>query len=308
LVAAVAFEIAFYCGLTYYRFWKAKTPSARKVADAMETIEQNSKLVYVSRRILAGATVTAFGIAILYLAVDMTALLIADFGYPDAAVPIYERIAILPRYGWHPALSMELLTGAYIDAKKYQQAEPLEMTLLKIRRDLAGEKSELVATMDFNIGEYYAKRDDVPTAVAYYNKAVALTKELQLPQGWGSPMTQLGILFRDNHRYPEADVAFQSAVAVRTRIFGPNSLKVADTLLEYAILKQLEHEDADARRMNARVASIDQLHPIKSHSGADPTPLIVMCCSLMIFIFRDKMVVIIAEFLKKRQAAEESGR
>jgi hypothetical protein len=305
-VTAVAFEIAIFITLIGYRSWRAQTASAKEVSQALQTIEQASRVVSTVRRTIAIAGITVLGAACIYMTIDLAALLIAFSGHPGAASQIYERIAVPAETGVHPALSMELLAGAYIDAGKLKQAEPLMVTLSDVRNDIAGRKSELVAAMYSNLGDFYVKAGKFGEAETLYRLAIALTKELKLPQGYGTPATKLASLLRDEHRLTDSEIAFGDALWIRTSIFGPDSIKVQETLKEYVILKQAEHDAKAVNEMNDRIARIDRLHPIKSGGVADVVaPAAVLCLSLVFFFNRDRIIIATAALVSKGRQARE---
>ena len=65
-------------------------------------------------------------------------------------------------------------------------------------------------------------RSGINPAVAegYYLRSIALSKQLRIPQGWGSPTTKLGTLLGKEKRWPEAEATFEDALQVRSKIFG----------------------------------------------------------------------------------------
>jgi len=306
LLAAVGFELIFFLLLIGYRHWRSQTKDAQQAETALQSIEDTHKSIYIIRRTLAAGSIAIVGAICLYASVDLTALALARVGKPDWSKSIYLAIAPPPALGIHPAFSLELLAGAFIDAGKLAQADPLLSYLLQIRTDVAGARSELTAAMYANLGDYYRKCSRSKNAEASYQRSIALSKDLNLAQGYGSPMTKLGALLRDQHRFAESQQCFSDALAVRTRIFGANSQKVAETLLENAALLQAENHPDQAESMKQRADNIALAQ--RSVCGgklADAIPLAVLTLSLIFLSQRNRLIVFAAAWSNKRRSATD---
>ncbi len=236
----------------------------------------------------------------MYMAVDITALTLANFGKIDSANWIYQHIAPPPQTGLHPAFSLELITGAYIDAGKYSRAENLEMALLNVRKSVVGENHELIAAMYANLGDFYAKWNKPAIAENYYLRSIALSKQLHIPQGWGSPTTKLGTLLGKEKRWADAEAAFEDALGIRSRLFGKRSGKAAETMIEYSQLMRAEGRLDEAAAMDRNAQEIlSSTQPI----AVDTTLIssVVLIAALLFFWQRDKLIMRFAESLKSRQ-------
>jgi hypothetical protein len=304
LVGAVGFELVVFFCLIGYRHWRGQTKGWQQADSALQSIEDNHKSVYVIRRTLAAASMAILAAICLYAGVDLTALVLARFGKPEWSKPIYLAIAPPLALGIHPAFSMELLAGAEIDAAKLATAEPLLSSLLAIRTDFAGAHSELTAAMYANLGDYYRKFRRNKEAERYYQRSIALSKDLNLPQGYGSPMTKLAALLRDEHRFAESQQCFTDALTVRTRIFGKDSQKVAETLLENAVLLQAENRPGPAQEMKDYADNIlHRRHSDSTTRGAAAIPLVVLVLSIVFLSQRNRLIVFAAEWSNRRRSA-----
>lgn len=307
LIAAVGFELIFFVSLIGYRRWRSQTKSARQADLALQSIEENCRPLYIVRRFLASLSIAIVGALCLYASVDLTALVLARAGKPDWAKPIYIAIAPPPSPNVHPALSMELLAGAYIDSSRLAQAEPLLSDLLAIRTRVAGAHSELTAAMYTNLADFYRKCGRNGEAESLYRRSIVLSKELDLPQGYGSPMTKLGSLLRDEGRFTESQECFTDALAIRGRIFGPSSQKVAETLLEYASLMEAENHLDQAHEIKQRCDRINRAQRgTPGDTLLDAAPLVVLALSIIFLSQRNRLLSLVADWTSKRGSANSS--
>jgi hypothetical protein len=300
LVAAVLFECAVFLVITVYRAWRSKSKPVLAEAAALAGIERRFRFVYWCRRILALMAVTALTVTCLYLCADASALLLCRCGQVTAGERVYEAISLIRVPELDRAFSLELLTGAFIERGRLDQAEPLELALLRIRKSLFGEEHEMMAAMYTNLGDFYGKSAKASNAEASYQRAIEMSKRLKLKQGWGSPATKLGTLLRDEDRLSEAEDAYLDALRVRIKIFGPNSGKVAETLAAYEVLLTRENRHSEALRLHLWRESIDRLSPM-SQAGRDwlPTSMVLLVAWLFVW-HRGKLLVFCAKILQRR--------
>ncbi len=299
LVGAVGFEVAFYAILLSYRIWKSRQPKSHDQLQVEELHEQWKTLGRVRKTYRL--TVSALALLVFtYLSVDLTALLLANCGQLDVACAIYRFISLPPSPSLHPGLSMELLAGAYIELDRVKRAEPIVLAVEKLRRSLVGEQDELIADIYANLGDLYAKNQQYQRAEDYYLRSIALSKQLHLRQGYGSPMTKLGTLYASESYFAKSEAAFQDALAIRTKIFGARSAKVAETLTSWseALRGQGKIEKADLVEKQIVVA------PIKpgSYFEATVVPVTISATSLFVFWKRDRIMLLAANLLKNSRS------
>ncbi len=307
LLTAVGFELIFFISLLGYRRWRSKTKSSSQADQALQSIEENFKPLFALRRLLAAASIVIVGSLCLYALVDMTALVLARMGKSDWAKPVYIAITPPPSPNVHPGFSLELLAGAYIDSGRLAQAEPLLWDLLQIRTRVAGADSELTAAMYANLGDFYRKWGRQAEAESFYRRSITLSKALNLPQGYGTPMTKLGSLLCSEHRFAESQQCFTDALAVRGRIFGNNSAKVSETLLENAVLLEAENRPDQARAIRQRAEAINQAQrPTAQSTLLDVAPPVVLVLSLLFFTQRNRLLTILAGWTSRRRTAKSA--
>ncbi|HEY9720099.1 MAG TPA: tetratricopeptide repeat protein [Trichormus sp.] len=307
LIAAGGFELMFFVSLLSYRRWRSKANSTHQADEALQSIEENFKPLYVARRLLAAITIAIVGSVCLYASVDLTALVLARSGKSNLAKPIYIAIAPPSSPNVHPGFSLELLAGAYIDAGRLAQAEPLLSDLLEIRTRVAGADSELTAAMYANLGDFYRKWGHQGEAESYYQRSITLSKALNLPQGYGSPMTKLGSLLCAEHRFAESQQCFTDALAVRVRIFGNHSAKVSETLQENATLLEAENHPDQARAMRQRADAINLAQRPSAQSALlDAAPLMVLALSLLFFSQRNRLLTAAADWTSRGRPAKSA--
>ena len=308
LIAAVLFEVVFFMSMLAYRIWRSRTESARQAEAALQYLEHRSKVVFFGRNGFALAGTILSACACLLMLTDLAALLLANSGQRQAAVSIYSLIAPPVVLGLHPAFTLEMLAGAYIQAGKFDKAEELEFTVVAIRKSVAGEKHELTAAIYADLGDLYRRAGKPNLAEASYRKSISLSKAIRYSRGYGSPLTKLASLLRDEQRFSQAEEAYGEALAVREKIFGKKSLKVAETLKEYSLLKLEEGQIAAAESMEKRADAITSgvaKRPVDRLAGL--IPLVVLCFSFLIVSQRDRILVKTAAALSKKGAPQTAA-
>jgi hypothetical protein len=295
LVSAVAIEIAAYGAILAYRIWKSKQKKSEDKI-RLEALHDEWKPLERLRTSYRIAVSSLAILVVLYMSVDLIALLAATTGNEKIACSIYKRIAPPASPSLHPGFSTELLAGAYIEANKFEKAERLELSIIRLRESIVGDHDELIADSYGNLGDFYSKAKQFDKAESNYKKAIALTKDLHLRQGYGNPMTKLGSIYTEQGRYAEAQDAFNEALAVRSQIFGSNSEKVAETLRANVQLLNLQGRSAEAGSMKSRIAAIN------SKATREPgvpivIPIAVSVCSLAILWKRDRILLFAANLI-----------
>jgi Tetratricopeptide repeat len=297
LVSAVVLEFAFYILLLCYRFWKSKQPKSVEQVQ-IETLHDEWKSLAHLRKAYRLSVISLAAVASAYFAVDWTALFCADCGNLSRACDIYRFISLPPGPSLHPGLSMELLAGAYIESNQLRRAEPIFLSVAQLRKSMVGERHELIADIDANLADLYSKIGENDKAESYYMQSIELAKELRLPQGFGSPMTKLGSLYTKERRFGEAEAAFKQALAIRTRLFGSRSEKVAETQLAYSHLLRVSGQSkaaADLENLQVRNSN-DQP---KSFVSSTLLPVSISMASVFVLWKRDKLFLVAANLVKQ---------
>lgn len=295
LIGAVAFEIAYYFLLVCYRIWKSKQKKSNDQIE-LDVLHENWKAL---RRVRTTYRLTVISLSMLlfaYLSIDLIALIAAKCGNLDTACAIYRVIAPPASPTIHPGFSMELLAGAYIESKQFRSAEPIILAAEKLRRSLVGEHHELIADIYANLGDLYAKAEQNDQAENYYIRSIALTKELNLRQGYGSPLTKLGSLYTKEHRFPEATAAFKEALEIRSRIFGNQSAKVAETLAANVELLRAQGKSEQAKFLEKQI--VVAADKPKTYIETTVLPVSISLASVIVFWKRDRILLLAANLLK----------
>lgn len=230
LVAAVAFEICVYAGFLVFRLCrrKAKSVHARQAVSAamlyfLPFANRLARCVSACIAVLATIILTC---AVL----DAVSFGLAAAGQYKAATGMYSRFPISALAGFHPAHTMELLSGAKVKAGHLQDAERLYHALYEIRIGHYGPRHERICDLYADFGDLAERGKDYDKAEKYYTDAIALSKEIQVPHGCGKYLTRLGELRARQGRYAQALAALNEARDMRAHAFGKNSQKVAETL------------------------------------------------------------------------------
>lgn len=230
LIAAVGFEICVYAGFLAFRLTrkKAKSVHARQAVSAtmLYFIPFGNNLA----RLLAACIAVAGTIVLFLVSLDALSFGLAAAGQYKAATLMYSRFPVSTLAGFHPAHSMELLSGAKMKAGKLDDVERLYDGLYEIRVRSFGPRHERICDLLADRGDLAEHKKDYTKAEEFYTCAIALSKEIQVPHGCGKYLTRLGELRAKQGRFAEALAALEEARVMRVNAFGSGSAKVADTL------------------------------------------------------------------------------
>lgn len=177
------------------------------------------------------AAVALVGSLILACAlIDATSFGLALAGQYKAATFVYYRLPVSTLAGFNPGYTMELLSGAKMKAGHYNDVEKLYDALFAIRVKHFGARSERICDMYADYGDLAERRGDFEKAEQHYIHAIALSKEIKVPQGCGKFLTRLGQMKAQRGQFKDALEYLNEALSMRERVFGAQSQKVADTL------------------------------------------------------------------------------
>ena len=272
LVAAVTVEVIVFIAVIGFRSRK-KARNAREVQQAVldelstktEATRQGWKAVKTVSNVVAL-------VVLMFLAYDFSCLSLTCANQLAAAKKLYLLNPLYRIPGVHPALSAELLAGAYIEVDKLDEAEHLSDFLLDIRKEIYGEKHPMIAEMFGNYAFIALKRNRPLDAEKYSRQSIALWKETSGYHHLGNALTKLGNSLTSQKRYEEAIQAYSEALKMRQREFGPNSDRVLKTLQDLEYCFRISGRTVDADKTNKRIASIIAWQ--KAHVSVD-TPWFV---------------------------------
>jgi tetratricopeptide (TPR) repeat protein len=256
LVAAVTVEVIVFIAVIGFRSRK-KARNAREVQQAVldelstktEATRQGWKAVKTASNVVAL-------VVLLFLAYDFSCLSLTCGNQLAAAKKMYLLNPLYRIPGVHPALSAELLAGAYIEVDKLDEAEHLSDFLLDIRKEIYGEKHPMIAEMFGNYAFIALKRNRPLEAEKYSRKSIALWKETSGYHHLGNALTKLGNSLTSQRRYDEAIQAYTEALKMRQKEFGPNSERVLKTLQDLEQCLRLSRKTAEAEKTAERIDQI----------------------------------------------------
>jgi tetratricopeptide (TPR) repeat protein len=267
LVAAVAVEVIVFIAVVGFRSRK-KARNAREVQQAV--LDELSTKTNATRRgwtvVKTVSNVVALAV-LAFLMFDFTSLALTCFQQTAPAKQMYLLNPLYRIPGVHPALSAELLAGAYIEADRLDDAEHLSDFLLNIRKEIYGEKHPMIAEMYGNYAFIYLKRNQPLSAEKYSRQSIELWKETSGYHHLGNALTKLGNSLTAQKRYPEAVDAYREALTMREREFGPNSERVLKTLQDLESCLRICGKTEDANAVSQRIKKIEEWQ--RAHMSTD---------------------------------------
>lgn len=168
-------------------------------------------------------------------AIDLTALWMAVTGWVPGAVAVYSALPVSYLFGNHPALSLEMLTGACVESRQYERAETLYNAVLQVRKNVYGPTHPMVAALYADLGDLNQKMNRPAEAESCYLQSLAIT------EGHGRAIHSLANLMRDSgdaEAKAQSDGFYKRALELRARFFGKASSQYKATLQDYKVLSQ----------------------------------------------------------------------
>lgn len=160
-------------------------------------------------------------------AVDLAAVWMAATGFTQGAVSLYSALPISYLLGADPAFSLEMLTGACVEAHQYDQAEGLYKAVLAVRKNVYGPNHPKVAALYADLGDLKRKMNDMEGAEQWYKASIAVN------EGQGRAAHRLANLLRDEGNSSESEPFYKRALSLRARFFGVRSSKYQQTYHDY---------------------------------------------------------------------------
>lgn len=310
LISAVALEIGGFFFLVYWRH--RRRPAARdqtRWQAARQWWRRRCRWLFVacSAAEKTGALI-AIGVA-LALMVEFTGFFLAFCGQETAARSLSISAPVSRYLTGHPAHSLEFLAGAYADAGNYKRAHPLYETLASIRAASLPADDELVPAIWTDIGMLYMREKRYAQAETAFRRSLSMAARAQADLMAGRLLTGLANALREEGRYADAEDFYRQAIAMRGQRFGTGSLKVAESLREYAICLDRSGHVSEAVACRARVAQITASHKRGGHA-AIPAELVAaggiltLVFSLLAFA-GDTILVGVTHFFLQRKAASQ---
>ncbi len=278
LIRAIILEVVVFIVVLFFKFRGSRSKSGRLENMVMHELSDKWASLKFARR-AADAFVLSFWIAAtVILSVDLSALLGAFTGNTTLSRFIYTTFptSVLP--GVHPAYSLEVLTGAYIEASKFDRARQMTEELFWINKKLSGENSEAYASVIGTLSRIYVKEGRFAEAEIESRKALAISRKVLGPRKMGQILTLVADNLRDQGKFKEAEHYYLEALRMRQEQFGPRSTKVAETSRAYAKMLNLAGDTTSGAAYQKKADAIFKFHERKDDG------LINLVLTLVLFI------------------------
>jgi tetratricopeptide (TPR) repeat protein len=136
------------------------------------------------------------------------------------------------------ALTLNNLAELYYYQGRYDQAEPLFLQALELRKRLLGEDHPDIATSLNNLAGLYYYQGRYDQAEPLYLQALELRKRLlgEDHPSVASSLNNLALLYESQGRYDQAEPLYLQALELRKRLLGEDHPHVATSLNNLALL------------------------------------------------------------------------
>ncbi len=138
-----------------------------------------------------------------------------------------------------------------------REALPLLEAALPVEKTLWSDETVPVARAYDALGRTENALGNRKEARTYFQKALAGYRKL-FPDGSDSTATALYHLATtdyEDHLYPAAEMEVDEAIALNTKVLGPNDLYTLRSVLMSGLILEAEHQDAPAHAAFASVCS-----------------------------------------------------
>jgi tetratricopeptide (TPR) repeat protein len=308
LILAIAFEVGVFAFILFFRWSAARRPATKLknlvIAELGTQFDSLGWLFRIGRTSVA----LVLGAAFAFLLADFAALSAAAFGAHNLSRAIYVSMPTHEIFGCHPALSLEIFSGAFIEAGKFTNADILTRDLFLIRKDLYGNEHQMIASIYTDMGGLYRREGKLAESEACYRKALVIGKKVLGDTGYGSTLTKLAVTLKERGKFSEANQCLQEALSMREQQFGKNHPKVAHTLYEMSTLLPLIGHASEANAARVRANQIMDTYN-RGLSGNNSSWLIVACAlssclvSYVLFGRNGMLTATVIKHLEKKIAA-----
>ncbi len=286
LVAALSLELGFFLFMLLFRKMNAKRQSEQKKKLVIDVLIETTKPISIMRKIIDGGTIVVLSLLIVLFSLDLSALCAAitgNFKYAKAAY-IISPFPLIDNC--HPALSLEIYSGARIESGKFEEAHRYTDFLLDLRKSIYGENNWRYGGMLGNLAGLYYKEDNFTKAIETYEQSIKVCTAAEGNKHLGSAYTRLANSYRAIGQFDKAKDCYEKALAMRINEYGANSLRVAETKFELASLLSLTNQNklADKYRFDAQKIVKSQRKD-KSNDLVGLVSLIAFSFAISYFLF-----------------------
>ncbi len=255
LFFAIGIEVTVFIGLVTWRFFRSQSKGGKAKSVVLSELTSGEK-TKIAKQIYERSATVLWLLAATIISFDFAAFTSAFCGDFNKSQKLYTKMPVSIAVGLHPAATLEMLSGAYVEAKNYPKAEHLYATIEKIRLQTYGASHEMMVALYTDFGDLFCKQMQLEKAASYYLRAIELSKRINGPSGYGRPLTGLANTLRDRGRYAEANTTYSEALSLRQELYGADSEKVAETKKEYAILLAKEGHGSEASVMALQAKAV----------------------------------------------------
>ena len=180
-----------------------------------------------------------------------TTQLIADYGLASKTAAL-----LLNRVGYY-----------YESQGRYEEAEPLYLEALAMRKQLLGEAHPDVATSLNNLAGLYESQGRYEEAEPLFLEALAMYQQLlgEAHPAVATSLNNLAVLYGFQGRYEEAEPLFLEALAMQKQLLGKAHPDVASSLNNLAMLYKSQGRYEDAEPFYLKALAIRQQLLGKAH-------------------------------------------
>jgi tetratricopeptide (TPR) repeat protein len=279
LIAAVSFEAALMVAVVYWRHLRKPVAITERKAQVLSWLRGEFPRTFWLQSFWHGTVAVTCIAAFVLISIEFTAFSLCAAGQRTAGENVY---TVSPLSRWlsnRPAHSLEYLAGAYSQYGNYAAARPLYNSILHVRERCVADDHESLAEIWTDIGVLCAEHGDYEQSERALRKSLALATKAANENRAGRALTLLGNTLCERGKLREAEAMYTEALSMRTKKFGADSLKVAETLREYSLLLRYEKRTAEMKAVESRLWKILQLH---RSDKEEVSPQLVSMLSILI--------------------------
>jgi hypothetical protein len=156
LLIAVSCELLFFVCLAAWRFMRSKSLDTRAKNAVVAQLTEDIRPLAAARSLYQYLFLGLWLVVCTLGTLDFAALCLAFSGNLKASEALYVNVPTMRLIGAHSAATAEILSGAYVNAGKYQQAEKLYGLVRHVRATVYGPASEPAVGLYADYGDLYA--------------------------------------------------------------------------------------------------------------------------------------------------------
>ncbi len=244
LITTLSFEVSFMLFMFAARYLNGKRKSQKQKSLVLEILIDSYKPLNRMRSALKTGTIIVLSFILLIAFIDFCALGAAILGNNALAKITYKAsptYIVIP--DCHPALSLEIYSGACIESGKFDKAHKFTNLLLEIRESIYGKQHWKYGGMLGNLAGLYYKEGKFTEAIMTYEQSIEVCRNSEGNKHLGSAFTRLGNCYRSIGNFKKAEDCYNTALSMRIEEYGKDSLRVAETKFELATLAKLMKKD-----------------------------------------------------------------